>query len=335
MDESQPEQWVIPMGTHTVAFFNSRSRALDRIALESAILPQGSRAEIRSIQIEPDSQMSSAWVVNLFPNIKGAWLMGAKLKSFDELGGLSSLVDLSITSPARLGDNLRILRKLQLKNLWLEKVAAAHVDCLNGSLLQRLRLSSWQKRDFTDVPEMSAHDLTVTSRILQNTRGLNCAALEKARFAACTELRHLDDLSVGELWIEACRNLAIDTLANVRGLRSLTLVSQVLPSFEFVFGCQELERLFIGAAETPPRVGPLIQSASLRLISICPARNSLIREIGEANPNVIVSNTSVCFRDGRQVDMSEWWKARGQMPVARAESLNRLDDAEQQRRGHL
>jgi hypothetical protein len=115
---------------------------------------------------------------------------------------------------------------------------------------------------------------------------------------------------VRNLVLDACHNVALETLSAVRGLRQLQLLGCRFDSLEFVARCRGLKQLVITATSyTKLDLAPVLEQKGLKSLFLS-AKDSVIEQLGKRAPRLVVTNGEFCFYRNRSVDPQEMYYSK-------------------------
>lgn len=135
-----------------------------------------------------------------------------------------------------------------------------------------------------------------------------CALLQD-----CRHLTHIASVTIRKLTLDCTQKVALQSIANVRGLEELQLTSiRSIPSFDFLEKLGALENLVVTANSlTRTDISYLCDVGVKRMFLGVATRT--IRKIGHANPNVTVTNGKIEMQGGKEYEgCRRYWEGEKQ-----------------------
>jgi hypothetical protein len=302
---ADPASIVIPPGTTGVYLTCKGAEDIDRAAVEAAIMPQESRKEVKSVCWGCD-QLRSCWPVSLFPGTVGVGLGDKSIVSLEELVDLPHLSSLRLN--VNPGKSVVVIPRLKLTYLWTHIRKPLDEESVGKCVsLEWLEACRWQSETLEKLSPLSLQHVTFRGGGPREIVGLKGENLNKLGFFACQGIRKFGELRSQSVFINMCRNVELDTLSNVQGMKTLGLVTMKILDLGFVRGCRELKTLILGGCKILTKDFRAIEeSDSLREVWLSSVKKATIAEVSRRNPRIAVCNGDVRFRDGVDVGFADY-----------------------------
>jgi len=308
IDESAPRRAMLTQGCSRVRFINPERKSVEA-SLDAIIRAQEARFDVKHLEFDHHSRLTSVWPVLLFPNLESVAIFGGSIERIDDLSQLRHLRQLQVATYKSSRRDLAPLAALSLQNLSISVAKPNDIEAL--SVLRPLRslaISSWPVEDLSPIARISARFLALRLGKLVTLRGLRLVGLHQAHLLRCTRLESARGARVPNLYVATCNALDLDTLRHVIGLRTLALVGVKAPgSLEFVGGCRLLEHLTITATSLMHlALTPLVNHPTLTEVWI-PVTDRQIVELAVANKRIATSNGSIYFNCGVEISKEDYF----------------------------
>ena len=304
LDESRPRLHLRKRIGCILSIGNPSERPFNKRQITESVARSGAAKKIRRLCIEWDSQMTTAWVCELFPNLEWVRVEGRRLTLLDELTNLPRLreVTVDIESTAR---SLAVLPRLKLNYLGVRiKKPKDHDDISRCRGIEHLDLWGWKENDLQTLSAIAVNRLGLIGGGIECLDGLNCKRIKQLLLYRCTKLATVAGISVPVIEIHACNRLDLGTLSSVSKLRILRLRAQKeIKSLKFVESCRSLASLMITAMRLRNRdFNPLIRSKSLRYVWLSATKGEEILHVGRANRRLVACDGTDCIVRGNRVE---------------------------------
>lgn len=116
----------------------------------------------------------------------------------------------------------------------------------------------------------------------------------------CTKLVEFDSSAVNTLLLESCNRVDLKTLGRIQGLTDLDLLAiKSIPSFSVLADCKSLKTLVVTANPFSKTDLSYLRTSRRPRRIFLGARNSLIADLADSNPHIIITNGDVCYVDGQ------------------------------------
>jgi hypothetical protein len=180
--------------------------------------------------------------------------------------------------------------------------------------VDRFELWGWKGPDLTALQGLAVRYLRLVRGEQTSVKGLNTNRLKKIWLHACGKLRELHIPRLPWLWVWACNNLDLDSLASVRGLVGLDIGPQrrEIRSLEFVAHCRYLKCLMIDAHSWKVKdFRPLVRPPALKLACFNGGlRPASVEAISRANPRLFIAVGNRYMQGGRPMTEADYLKRR-------------------------
>jgi hypothetical protein len=210
---------------------------------------------------------------------------------------------------------LRSLKGKRIGRLIVHVHRPEDAECVAAcKSVERLELWSWKGPDLAALQALPVRYLRLVRGQQTSVQGLNASRLKKIWLHGCGKMRELRIRRLPWLWVWACNNFDLDTLASIQGLVGLDIgPRREIRSLAFVAKCRALKCLSIDTSSWKTSdFRPLARAPALEIVGFTRLSLDHAEALSKANPRLLIGVTGAdCYlRGGRQVTKADYLKRR-------------------------